>query len=268
MRAAPPGPRVSFNREARERFLVFAGLPEALWSGSFRDFSAAVHALSATLSDGGRVGMAAVEEEVARPARARWTTVRRDAPEVRAGNPRPRGGPSAMTTCSCARVMGDARGREALDRFDRPQLAEVIRVLPRVADALGGGPGTVRALAGGSDERQRLDRLRKYLARLGLSWGRGNNNSQRQISIYKQLEEQSENISNTTEQNRHLNQQQNNLADRCRRTRYEQHNRRLTKPPDLSSPDPARQWFSVLTSYRSPTGSSWCQSSLKATPTG
>jgi transcriptional regulatory protein RtcR len=90
------GVRVAFNREARERFVAFAASPEALWSGNFRDFSAAVTRL-ATLSHGGRVDMAAVEEEVAR-LRARW----RLRPEARA--PRlPRREPGATTTRSCGR---------------------------------------------------------------------------------------------------------------------------------------------------------------------
>ncbi|MFO0604195.1 MAG: RNA repair transcriptional activator RtcR [Polyangiales bacterium] len=163
------GTRVSFNREARERFLAFAASPEALWSGNFRDFSAAVTRL-ATLSDGGRVGMAAVEEEVAR-LRARWTTVRRDAPEVRAEAPVRAVRPARDDDALLREVMGDA-GAEALDRFDRPQLAEVIRVCRASPTLSAAGRELFARSRAGRTSVNDSDRLRKYLARLGLSWER------------------------------------------------------------------------------------------------
>ena len=47
------GKHISFNKEARERFLNFALDPSNKWSGNFRDLNAMVVRM-ATLSDGGR----------------------------------------------------------------------------------------------------------------------------------------------------------------------------------------------------------------------
>ena len=40
--ARAQGTKVTFNKEARERFLKFATTPDAIWSGNFRDLNAAV----------------------------------------------------------------------------------------------------------------------------------------------------------------------------------------------------------------------------------
>ena len=59
------GVRVTFNREARERFVAFATSADAAWRGNFRDFGAAVTRM-ATLAQGGRIDMATVEDELTR----------------------------------------------------------------------------------------------------------------------------------------------------------------------------------------------------------
>ena len=48
------GKHISFNKEARERFLTFALDPDNRWLGNFRDLNAMVVRM-ATLSDGGRI---------------------------------------------------------------------------------------------------------------------------------------------------------------------------------------------------------------------
>ena len=62
------GERVTFNKEARTRFLNFALSAEAAWKGNFRDLNAAV-APMATLTNGGRITVEVVEEEIARGSR-------------------------------------------------------------------------------------------------------------------------------------------------------------------------------------------------------
>ncbi|MEL6548179.1 MAG: RNA repair transcriptional activator RtcR family protein, partial [Myxococcota bacterium] len=57
------GHRVTFNRQARARFLDFSR--RARWSGNFRDFHAAVKRM-ATLSGGERISEGIVEEEIER----------------------------------------------------------------------------------------------------------------------------------------------------------------------------------------------------------
>ena len=67
------------------------------------------------------------------------------------------------------RVLGAERAA-SLDRFDRVQLDDVLRVC-RVAPSLSAAG---RVLFARSRERKRVandaDRLRKYLARFGLEW--------------------------------------------------------------------------------------------------
>ncbi len=145
------GARITINREARRRFLAWAEGPEARWPGNFRDFGAAVMRM-ATLAPAGRIDRATVDEEVARDV------ARRGAP------------PPAEDTD--APLLTAALGATALtlDRFDAVQLAEVIRTCRRHPSLAAAG----RALFAVSRTRRKSnndsDRLRKYLAKFGLSF--------------------------------------------------------------------------------------------------
>jgi transcriptional regulatory protein RtcR len=144
------GNRVAFSQEARKLFLDFASSPGATWAGNFRDFSAAVERM-ATLSDGGRITVPAVREELDR-LRASWQ------------RPGASGGDDVL-----ARFMDEAT-RSALDLFDRVQLAEVLRVCSSSKSLSDAG----RTLFSESRKRRSstndADRVRKYLARFGISW--------------------------------------------------------------------------------------------------
>ncbi|HKX28140.1 MAG TPA: hypothetical protein VJ302_10630 [Blastocatellia bacterium] len=59
------GVRVTFSREARERFLKFAVSTEAVWQCNFRGLSRAIIRM-ATFAPGGRISEAIVEEEIER----------------------------------------------------------------------------------------------------------------------------------------------------------------------------------------------------------
>lgn len=61
---------VTFNKEARQRFLAFVVSPAAKWTANFRDLNAAVTRM-ATLAHGGRITVEVVEEEIAR-LRSAW----------------------------------------------------------------------------------------------------------------------------------------------------------------------------------------------------
>jgi transcriptional regulatory protein RtcR len=139
--SATLGHRASFSKPARDAFLRFA--LEATWRANFRDFGAAIHRM-ATLGDGGRINEADVEAELAR-LRASW-----------------RGAPPD----DLAALVGD----RALDRFDRVQLADVVAVC-RASPSLSAAGRTLFA-ASRQDKRiaNDADRLRKYLARFGLSF--------------------------------------------------------------------------------------------------
>jgi transcriptional regulatory protein RtcR len=145
------GTRVTFNREARERFLAFATSREATWSGNFRDFNAALVRM-ATLAPAGRIGLPEVEDELLR-LRAAW----------RAGERRP----------DAELELEELLGRErlaSLDRFDRVQLADVVGVCRRARSLSDAGRELFAASRAQKASANDADRLRKYLARFELSW--------------------------------------------------------------------------------------------------
>jgi transcriptional regulatory protein RtcR len=144
------GARVAFNKEARAKFLRFATDPTSAWPGNFRDFNAAVVRM-ATLARGGRIDEAQVDEEIAR-LRMSWRRAK-DSPENE--------------------LLDRALSPEALaalDRFDTVQLADVLRACAGARSLSDAG----RALFASSRARRAktndADRLRKYLARFGLTW--------------------------------------------------------------------------------------------------
>ena len=73
---AHSGSRVSFNKEARAKFLRFATSAEAVWSGNFRDLNGAITRM-ATLAAGGRISVDIVTVEIERLKRA-WGRTRLD----------------------------------------------------------------------------------------------------------------------------------------------------------------------------------------------
>jgi transcriptional regulatory protein RtcR len=142
------GRKVTFNREARERYLGFATGATAAWSANFRDLSASVTRM-ATLSHEGRIDIEVVEAEISRLSSA-W------------GVTRSQTGDSILIE-----VLGEARASE-LDRFDAPQLAEVIRVCRNSASASAAGRELFAVSSLGKTSSNDADRLKKYLARFGL----------------------------------------------------------------------------------------------------
>lgn len=143
------GTRVTFNKEARDRYLAFAESPSARWQGNFRDLAASVTRM-ATLCPTGRIDREAVDFETGRLARL-WS------------------GDKAETG-----VLTDLLGKDrvgAIDPFDRVQLEYVVDVCRRSASLSDAG----RTLFAASREQRTStndsDRLRKYLAKFGLDWG-------------------------------------------------------------------------------------------------
>jgi transcriptional regulatory protein RtcR len=143
------GERISFNREARARYLAFATAPGARWSGNFRDLSASVGRM-ATFAAKGRIDTGVVDAEIARLKR-QWGE----------GGPAGDGLETALSADQLA----------AVDPFDRVQLAYVVSVCRQSRSLSEAG----RRLFAASRERRSstndADRLRKYLARFGLDWG-------------------------------------------------------------------------------------------------
>ncbi|WP_394539864.1 RNA repair transcriptional activator RtcR [Lysobacter enzymogenes] len=141
--------RVTFNREARERYLAFALSGEARWSGNFRDLGASVMRL-ATLAEGGRIRADLVEEEIGR-LRAQWH--------------------GAHAVSALEQLLG-AQAAAQLDRFDRVQLDDVLGVCRRSKSLSQAGRELFAVSRASKVSSNDADRLRKYLARFGLDWER------------------------------------------------------------------------------------------------
>jgi transcriptional regulatory protein RtcR len=142
------GTRITFNKEARDRFLKFATSPEARWTGNFRDFNAAVRRM-ATLSPGGRITIECVDEEIGR-LRVAW----RD---------------GKQQDGALEEVLGDKKANE-LDRFDRAQLEEVLRVCRESRSLSEAGRLLFAVSRTQKKSTNDADRVRKYLARFGIEW--------------------------------------------------------------------------------------------------
>ena len=149
--AARSGRRVTINREARERFLAFAEGPDAPWPGNFRDLSAAVTRM-ATLAPAGRIGPTDVDEEIGR-MRVAWGNDGNGGP---ADDPLP--------------ALLPRERLATLDLFDRLQLAAIVEVCRRSRSLSAAGRELFAVSRQAKASPNDADRLRKYLARFGLTW--------------------------------------------------------------------------------------------------
>ena len=147
--ARQTGDRVTFNTEARERFLAFATSAEASWTRNFRDLGGAVTRMC-TAASGGRITTEIVDDEIAR-LRATWCP-----PDSGAGSP-------------LANVLGATRLAE-LDLFDRVQLEAIMQVAAECRTLSEAGRMLFARSRARKSSANDADRLRKYLARFALSW--------------------------------------------------------------------------------------------------
>jgi transcriptional regulatory protein RtcR len=142
------GDRVAFNKEARERYLAFATAPDAQWPGNFRDLAASVTRM-ATFSPKGRIDLDCVEAEIARLRRL-WSPAGEE-------------GDALNDVLSAAQL-------DALDLFDRVQLAYVVATCRRSRSLSDAGRTLFAASLGRRASANDADRLRKYLQRFDLNW--------------------------------------------------------------------------------------------------
>ena len=150
------GKHITFNKEARERFLSFALAPDNRWAGNFRDLNAMVVRM-ATLADGGRITLADVNEEISR-ARDSSAATRSS---VRASEP--------SGTSSLAALLGDDFA-EKYDDFELVQLAHVIAVCRESESAAAAARRLFAVSFKAKASSNSTDRLSKYLARFGLKF--------------------------------------------------------------------------------------------------
>ncbi len=148
---------VTFNKEGRDRFVSFAKSSQALWTGNFRDLNGSIYRMATLMGGsegGGRITLEIVEQEI-RHLLELWKGVAYG------------GGTSDEGLLQ--RFLSAAQIAD-LDRFDRIQLEDVLRVClesPTLSEA-------GRELFAASRRRKKnsndADRLRKYLGRFGLEW--------------------------------------------------------------------------------------------------
>ena len=145
--AEKSGKRVTFNREARKRFLEFALAPGNVWPGNFRDLNAMVTRM-ATLASGGRIDLATVNREIAR------ASVRH---------------PDAEPDAGFASLLG-ADYAVRYDLFDLAQLKKVVEICRQSKTLAEAGKKLFAVSRRNKSSSNDSDRLSKYLARFGLDF--------------------------------------------------------------------------------------------------
>lgn len=148
--AQKSGHRVTINTEARERFLNFALSPLATWQANFRDLNAAV-ARMATLAMGGRIAPPVVDEEIGR-LRKSWEHPQTESDDLQG--------------------LLSSHAISELDLFDRMQLTHVVQVCRSSRSLSDAGRALYGVSRGRKASTNDADRLRKYLLRFGLEFGR------------------------------------------------------------------------------------------------
>jgi len=141
---------ITFNKEARKRFLKFATSSQALWPANFRDLNGAVTRM-ATLAPGGRITTKVVENEIYR-LKSMW---------------------SNSHVSDFESILTEILGTEktsTLDRFEKAQLADVLNICRQSKNISEAG----RILFASSRKKKTRindsDRLRKYLSKYGIKW--------------------------------------------------------------------------------------------------
>lgn len=141
---------VTFNKEARQQFLAFATSTDALWSANFRDLNGAVTRM-ATLAPGGRITKEVVQEEISR-LKVMWRAAETD-----------------ITNNLLNEVIGSEKA-EHLDRFEKVQLADVLKVCKASKSMSEAGRKVFAVSRTKKRKANDADRLRKYLSRYNIKW--------------------------------------------------------------------------------------------------
>jgi transcriptional regulatory protein RtcR len=147
--SAEVGGKVSFNKEARQKYLRFAMSGEALWQGNFRDLGASVLRL-ATLAEGGRITDELVGQEIGRLTKL-W-------------HKQPENGQGILKNLLSSEQTAN------LDLFDRLQLEAVLSVCRECHNLSEAGRKLFAISRTQRDSTNDSDRLRKYLSKYGLDW--------------------------------------------------------------------------------------------------
>jgi len=149
------GVNITMNKAAREAFLDFAVSNRGHWAGNFRDLNACVTRM-ATLAHGGRITKEIVSEEIER-LEISWSSGRAVTRETK------NDGLDCVTD-----VLGPKA--EKLDRFDRVQLEDVLRICRDARSMSEAGRILFSESRKDRTTVNDADRLRKYLGRFDIDW--------------------------------------------------------------------------------------------------
>ena len=144
------GKRIQFNKEARATFMTFAESPEALWTGNFRDLSAAITRLC-TLADSSRISIEDVKDEVNR-LKSNWHT------------------DSSKPTSYVLDKYVDETLIQEIDNFDQNQLNYVLTVCSEHQSLAAAGRNLFNVSRTQKSSTNDSSRLQKYLSKFGLRW--------------------------------------------------------------------------------------------------
>ena len=153
------GKHISFNKEARERFLRFAFDKANTWPGNFRDLNAMVTRM-ATLSDGGRITAEQVDEEIKRCLESGISSHDGTLPAAQA---------QSVSDGDLAALLG-RNFRERYDDFDLALLAHVVDVCRASESAADAARKLYAVSMKAKKSSNNTDRLSKYLAKFGLKF--------------------------------------------------------------------------------------------------
>ncbi|WP_276893653.1 RNA repair transcriptional activator RtcR [Frischella perrara] len=130
-----------FNQQSRNAYLKFATSPQALWQGNFRELNSSIIRM-ATLAPQANITIEQVEQEIKR-LNQNWTSTQNS--------------------------YDDLIPVE-IDEFDRYQLEKVLEICQK-SNSLSEAGRQLFAISRTKKQRSNdADRLKKYLAKFGLSW--------------------------------------------------------------------------------------------------
>lgn len=154
------GRTTRFNKEAYAAYLDFALSEQALWRGNFRDLAASMMRL-ATLAPQGRIQTELVEAEI---QRLEWLWQQENEFSDRHSD--------ATHAQADIQMILQSKGLDSdtLDVFDQMQLQNVITLCRQHKNMAEAGRALFNVSRNARATPNDSDRLRKYLARFGLSW--------------------------------------------------------------------------------------------------
>jgi transcriptional regulatory protein RtcR len=157
--------QLRFNREALDAYLQFAQSAQATWQGNFRDLTASVTRM-ATLASGSRIQLDDVSAEIER-LKQLWKTTAADT--MTADQDLWKTPILSTDKLFLDQILSTAQ-LEKIDMFDQIQLVGVIKICLHSKSMAEAGR---RLFAVSREQRSTSndsDRVKKYLARFGLSW--------------------------------------------------------------------------------------------------